>query len=320
MGAYNDAKATLELRFLYARVVEASGEGRPRKAVHLFALMLFAAACGRVGFDHISADSAPDSVAVLGPFGEPTQLTPLSSAGDDLNPSLTSDLLELYFTRGLDVYVSIRAIASDTWGPPSRVAELSTSDADTDPEVAADGLTIYFSSNRPGGMGSMDIWVARRASRSAPWGPPVQVPELSSAADDYGPSADASGRVIVLSSSRAVPGTNALYVSERADAVQPWGEPTLIAELDGPDDDGTPHLIDGGRRVLFCSRRPAGSGKLDLYEAVRATLGDPFSPPVLLEELSTPEDECGPWMSADLRTLFFDRNRDTNGEIFQATR
>ena len=45
---------------------------------------------------------------------------------------------------------------------------------------------IYFGSRRPGGGGSaMDIWVARRASRTQPFSEAVAVPELSSVGTDY---------------------------------------------------------------------------------------------------------------------------------------
>src|SRR5262249_1300786 len=43
------------------------------------------------------------------------------------------------------------------------------------PAVSKDELSLYFSSDRPGGYGSTDIWVSRRNSRDAPWGPPVNL-------------------------------------------------------------------------------------------------------------------------------------------------
>ena len=50
---------------------------------------------------------------------------------------------------------------------------------DSQPVTNTDETALYFSSNRPGGKGLADIWVARRATKLAPFGPPVHVPELS---------------------------------------------------------------------------------------------------------------------------------------------
>jgi hypothetical protein len=38
---------------------------------------------------------------------------------------------------------------------------------------------LYFASNRPGGKGLADVWVARRASKQLDFGAPLHVPELS---------------------------------------------------------------------------------------------------------------------------------------------
>jgi hypothetical protein len=42
-------------------------------------------------------------------------------------------------------------------------------------------MMLYFQSHRPGGYGSIDIWMSRRASLSDPWGPPVNLgPKINS--------------------------------------------------------------------------------------------------------------------------------------------
>ncbi|MBX3223860.1 MAG: hypothetical protein KF795_25330 [Labilithrix sp.] len=51
---------------------------------------------------------------------------------------------------------------------------------DGQPVLNKDETALYFSSNRAGGKGLADVWVARRGSKLDPFGPPVHVPELSS--------------------------------------------------------------------------------------------------------------------------------------------
>jgi len=50
-------------------------------------------------------------------------------------------------------------------GPP-----INTSDADGTTYISPDGLTLYFSSDRPGGYGQYDLWVATRPTRGDDWG------------------------------------------------------------------------------------------------------------------------------------------------------
>ena|SRR5215211_1960863 len=63
------------------------------------------------------------------------------------------------------------------WAPAQKIdeiagnsAELNTAALDGCPIESPDGLSLYIASNRPGGLGGIDIWVARRASRAAPSG------------------------------------------------------------------------------------------------------------------------------------------------------
>ena len=68
-------------------------------------------------------------------------------------------------------------------------SELNTPYQDGCPIQSPDGLSLYLASNRPGGQGSLDIWVARRESKSAPWGAPENLGEpVNSAADEFCPT------------------------------------------------------------------------------------------------------------------------------------
>src|SRR5215218_2509702 len=51
-------------------------------------------------------------------------------------------------------------------------SELNTPFLEGCPIQSPDGLSLYLASNRPGGVGSLDIWVARREDRHGPWGAP----------------------------------------------------------------------------------------------------------------------------------------------------
>ncbi|MHA8067620.1 OmpA family protein [Aquirufa sp. ROCK2-A2] len=60
-----------------------------------------------------------------------------------------------------DLYVSF--LEDDQWSKPENLGrKINTDYSETTPFLAADGKTLYFSSDRPGGKGSHDIYMARR--------------------------------------------------------------------------------------------------------------------------------------------------------------
>src|SRR5579864_4209591 len=63
------------------------------------------------------------------------------------------------------------------WSTPVNLGPVvNSAAAEGGPALSGDGLSLYFTSvNRPGGLGSDDIWVSQRPSVSAAWGAPVNL-------------------------------------------------------------------------------------------------------------------------------------------------
>lgn len=105
-----------------------------------------------------------------------------NTPGAEFSPSLVHTWAGtfLYFSsngypdsQGQDIYAS-RVV----WGhvlPGRRVAELSTPYDDRMPNVREDGLEIVFSSDRPGGAGAQDVYVAKRRSVFHRWSAPQRI-------------------------------------------------------------------------------------------------------------------------------------------------
>ena len=69
------------------------------------------------------------------------------------------------------------AATSGPSGPAQKIddiagnhVDLNTASLDGCPIQAPDGRSLYMASNRPGGKGGLDIWVATREKKSDPWG------------------------------------------------------------------------------------------------------------------------------------------------------
>ena len=77
-----------------------------------------------------------------------------------------------------DIFVSTMS-AGGMFGPGELVAELSDPGAnDIQPNVRKDGREVVFSSNRAGGRGSQDIWVATRENGGDTWSQPINLANL----------------------------------------------------------------------------------------------------------------------------------------------
>jgi hypothetical protein len=164
----------------------------------------------------------------------PINLGPgVNSAYDDAGPTFFQDddtgLITLYFTslnrpEGLgdwDVYMSVLGL-DGAFGPASLVVELSSpgtanTGRDTRTAIRHDGLEMFFTSNRPGGIGSGDLWVSTRETTLDAWSTPVNVgPSVNTIFFDGAPAISADGETLLFYSNRPGGlGGNDLYMSTR---------------------------------------------------------------------------------------------------------
>jgi len=142
-------------------------------------------------------------------FGAPSEIPGLYADGIDTQAYLLPSGKRLYFvstraslgTRGQPSIMV--ADPSNPQGVPAAFPELDAS-TPAFPVVTADELSVYFASPRTdgGAKGERDIWRADRTSVTAPFGPPVPVAELNSAADDLPSWIAPDGCVAYLASTR----------------------------------------------------------------------------------------------------------------------
>jgi hypothetical protein len=127
------------------------------------------------------------------------------------SPSLSADGLTLFFTvwdavhTTNDIYQATRNSVGDPWG---NVVMLSSAINvpgynDAMPSISSDGLTLFFNSNRPGGFGAFDLYVATRSSLQAPWEPAINLgSQVNTAFDDKGPSISGDDSSLYFHSNR----------------------------------------------------------------------------------------------------------------------
>jgi hypothetical protein len=272
-------------------------------------------------------------------FDAPGLVSELASPSRTDNPTLTADLLEIYFTTDRtsgngDVWFATRPTASAPFGPPAPVPTVNGPSFETSSAISADGLTLWFGSDRAGGAGAGDIWVSQRATRSAAWSSPENVVALNSPADDIPRPPGQHALVMPMASTKAAAGNPAInnyqtYLAARAAPGAPFAAPIPIPELDYANRSTVDGCLTDDGLTLFFSSAPAATGadggdadagvaKADLFVAWRRSTSEPFSVTQPLDDLNTPADERDPWLTPDGKTLYFTSDRGGALNIYTA--
>jgi hypothetical protein len=207
-------------------------------------------------------------------------------------------------------------------------AELNTAVQDGCPIQAPDGLSLYMASTRPRFAGDLrtdiDIWVAQRESKDAPWGAPENLPEpINSTSDDFCPTPIRGGGLFFVSR-RVTPGVTCgmgdIYLT-RLNPGQGWEIPEhLGCEANGgPNttlDEQGPSYVKTGGPTLYFSSGP------DIYKSERHGDGR-FGPPEAVASLNSAAMDIQPNVRHDGREIVFASNRGgaaTGQDIWVATR
>jgi hypothetical protein len=125
------------------------------------------------------------------------------------------------------------AAAYVPWSTPTPLPGINSNAVEDDPSFTADRLTMMFTSDRAGGLGGPDLYIATRASVGATF-TVTALTALSSSAFEQSPEISADGNTLRFTSNRS--GTNVVYISTRSGGV--WSAPATVPELatiDGDD-------------------------------------------------------------------------------------
>lgn len=215
---------------------------------------------------------------------------------------------------------TLAAPSFPSWGPamnlesvPGTHPELNTAFLDGCPILSRDGLQIYIASDRPGGLGGIDIWVAERASPDGPFSAPVNMGEpINSSSNDFCPSPLRDGHGFMFVSNRPGGcGGSDIYLTRRH-SKHGWEEPAnLGCEVNSAADEAGPVLSfaePGPPTLYFSSTQAGGSGGSDLY--LSRMVGDwAFGPAELVPAVNSSDNDGQPYIHRDGRELFFFSNR-----------
>ena len=271
----------------------------------------------------IDCGGACTPCCALGPFAGVVQVEGLS-ADDRYGPALSLDGQWLYFSRvpaggTEDLYRARRGASGGVFTDLEPLSNLNGPSLEGSPFLSSDGLSLFFFSDRSGGPGSRDLWLATRASQSAEFADPAPVPGVNSSEMDLLPRLSADGSTLWFESTRAGgSGSSDIWEAVRSSPSAPFGSPRPRADLNtGSREEGVTLSADQLTLILASTR---GTTDLDLLIATRASADASFGALQPLGELNSAADDLDPFLSASGREVYFVSTRDGDYRIYHATR
>jgi WD40 repeat protein len=210
--------------------------------------------------------------------------------------------------------IEAMSFAGAEWSEPVNLGPMiNTGFNEQGPNLSRDGLSLYFGSDRPGGSGGFDIWVAHRDCEDCPWQAPENVGSIiNSSANETGPGLSPDGHLLFLTSTRpGGQGQSDLYLSHRLNPNDDfgWDAPAGL----GPDvntaaaEAGAEYLqnAEDGVGNLYFNRALQG-GTADLFYAAINRDGETRGQAVRIDELDDPiATDQGATLRSDGREIFF---------------
>jgi hypothetical protein len=256
--------------------------------------------------------------------------------------ALSTNKLTLYFASerpggegNRDLYQATRASVDDDWGNVTNLGTgVNTSSFEANPYVSEDGTTLYFTSDRAGGEGGFDIWVATRASTIEEFGD-VQNPgpAINTPAPDGGATMPAGELSIYFGTQDLADGFGGydLYTATRPSVTEPFEPAVNLGPGINTDVNEFPGFVTLDESLFLYSDalpdvRPGGEGSTDMWFASLQGDGTFGNVGNLGAVVNTPDLEAWPVLSPDWpsagSTLYFVSNRPgTTGplDFWQAT-
>jgi hypothetical protein len=213
----------------------------------------------------------------------------------------------------LSVPSALAQPAFSDWSAPVNIGPIVNSTfTEGGPAISKDGLSLYFHSERPGSLGSTDIWVSVREHDDQPWGAPRNI----------GPAVNTTGLEAVAALSRdehwlfftsdrsgSLGGLD-IWVSYREHIHDPfdwqpaWNAGAGVNSVFGESAPSYFENVGGAPQLFFHSDRPGGPGGTDIYVSELSPDGT-FGPASLVAELSSPSSEQHPSIRFDGLEMFF---------------
>jgi hypothetical protein len=268
-----------------------------------------------LAIDSSDVDAPPDSTTgptcAASSFTTSAPVSAFNTAATETFLRLSNDELTAYFSRQEPDEILYVATRASTTGPFSMPTTLTINGngtlETTSATVTADGLALYFTSNRPGTLGSRDIYRATRAVTTANFGAITQMTALSSASNENDVYVLPDHSAIYFSSNRS--GAYRIYRSEMQGNT--FGTPDEVFS----DTAGVSRVVVSPDELTMLYSIGG-----DMRLSTRASTTANWLPGVTMPAFDTAETDVPTWISADLCRMYFATDTSGNYQLRVAVR
>ncbi|MBW6490268.1 MAG: OmpA family protein [Lentimicrobium sp.] len=211
-----------------------------------------------------------------GEWSEPTLADAegkINTSSNEGAPAFNDKFSTLYFTRcgnaedeATNCKIIVVKRSGKGWGDP-QVLNLRNDSTVTNghPAISQDELTLIFSSDRKGGQGGKDLWIATRKSATDEFNKPLNLGELiNTPGDEVFPFL--KNDTILYFASNGHPGLGGLDIFKTVKRNGEWITPiNLEVPVNSPADDFGIIFQPGEEQGYFSSNRKGGRGGDDIY-------------------------------------------------------
>jgi len=217
------------------------------------------------------------SVRKNGSFDEGSLMPyPFNQYDNEGGATLTIDNKELFYTvcnykNGGKYYNCDICYSKSDFGYWSDIETLDTAinlpdSWDSQPTISSDGKTLYFISDRPGGLGGYDIYIAER-NEMGEWSKAINLdPAINTKGNEKSPFIHSDSQTLYFSSDGIMGmGGYDIFFSRLGDDDE-WSKPTNIGyPISSVDDEVGFFVSTDGKFGYFASNKYNGTGSWDLY-------------------------------------------------------
>lgn len=184
------------------------------------------------------------------------------------------------------------------------------------PSITADGLTLVITVQIPKTRGidefsrnvQEDFFISRW--ENGKWTPRQNMGRtINSDLNEGAQSLSADGHFMFFTACNRPDGIGSCDIYFSTWLGDRWSAPRNIARpINSSSWDAQPSISPDGKTIYFCSRRPGGKGKIDLWQSTITEDGFWGEPENLGDKINTPGDEMSPFIHHDNQTLYFSSN------------
>ena len=262
----------------------------------------------------------------LGSFSAPEPVTGLGRSGELWGPGISGDGLTLAFSESVngdpeDVFLSVRTSRGAAFGTAIAAVGVNSSASEGTTFFGDDALTLYFYSDRMGGIGGRDLYVASRPTRALDFTNVRLVEGLNSSETDHMPWFSSDELTVYFASTRSGSAESSnIWFAHRQSLADGFSPPEPLSNVNSEVKDESPALTADQLTLFFVSERSGGPGNFDIWVATRTDVASPFGAAEPLPTVNSSASEHNICLSRDGTELFFSSSRDGDEMLFKSVR